>query len=29
VGFESCHTDDLVADYDYLEYVPPLLELNL
>ena len=29
MGFESCHADDLVADHDYLGYVPPLLGLNL
>ena len=29
MGFESYHADDLVADYDYLGYILPLLGLNL
>ena len=29
MGFESCYADDLVADHDYLGYVPPFLGLNL
>jgi len=29
MGFESCCTDDLVADHDYLGYIPSLLGLNL
>ena len=29
MGFESCCADDLVANHDYLGYVPPLLGLNL
>jgi len=29
MGFESCHVDDLVADHDYLGYIPSLLGLNL